>query len=69
MQPTQIITDAKPQVLPAGVVVGQVRRFGSRGVPYEVISVLSPQDIRIRVLTTGEEATYSVVDLLADPED
>jgi hypothetical protein len=54
--------------LPADI-VGSVHRFGPRGVPYEVIAVLSPTELRIRVITTGEETTYALADFLADPED
>jgi hypothetical protein len=36
---------------------------------YEVIAILSADEVRIRVLTTGEEADYAIADLLADPED
>ena len=49
--------------------LGWVRRFGPRGVPYEVIAILSPKEVRIRVLTTGEEVDYGIADLLNDPED
>lgn len=49
--------------------LGWIRRFGSRGVLYEVIALLPPNDVRIRVISTGEEATYRVADLLNDPED
>ncbi len=48
--------------------LGWVRRFGPRGVPYEVIAILSADEVRIRVLTTGEEADYAIADLLTDPE-
>jgi hypothetical protein len=49
--------------------LGWVRRFGPRGVLYEVIAILSADEVRIRVLTTGEEADYAIADLLTDPED
>lgn len=49
--------------------LGWVRRFGPRGVPYEVIAILSSKEVRIRVLTTGEEVDYDIADLLNDPED
>jgi hypothetical protein len=49
--------------------LGWVRRFGPAGVPYEVIRVLSRDEVCIRVITTGEETTYAVSDLLSDPED
>lgn len=54
---------------PPADIVGSVHRFGPRGVPYEVIAVLSPDELRIRVITTGEETTYALADFLADPED
>jgi hypothetical protein len=49
--------------------VGTVRRFGPRGVPYEVIAVTSRDDVLIRVIPTGEETTYPIAHVLADPED
>lgn len=49
--------------------VGRVRRFGPRGVPYEVLAVVSAHEVRIRVITTGEVVDYPIADVLADPED
>jgi len=58
----------KPDLKPPAY-LGWVRRFGPRGVLYEVIAILSADEVRIRVLTTGEEADYAIADLLTDPED
>jgi len=54
--------------LPANL-IGRVRRFGPRGVTYEVIAVLSATDVKIRVIATGEEAAYPIADVLSDAED
>lgn len=64
MEPTMHTTQT-----PSPVLVGKVRRFGHHGVPYEVIAVLSPDEVKIRVITTGEETSYLLADLLNDPED
>jgi Family of unknown function (DUF5397) len=49
--------------------IGAVRRFGPHGVPYEVLSIVSADEVLIRVISTGEETTYRTADVLADPED
>ena len=49
--------------------VGWVRRFGPRGVPYEVIAIASADEVTIRVMTTGEVTTYPTAHVRADPED
>jgi hypothetical protein len=54
---------------PPADLVGRVRRFGPRGVLYEVIALVSPEEVRIRVITTGEVTTYAIADVLTDPED
>lgn len=58
---------AKPS--PHAELVGRVRRFGPRGVPYEVLKVVSTEDVLIRVITTGEETAYPIEAVLTDPED
>ncbi len=67
--PTTTLDRSKNQDLKQPAYLGWVRRFGPRGVPYEVIGAVSPSEVRIRVLTTGEEADYAIADLLTDPED
>lgn len=60
---------SKTTMSTASELVGCVRRFGKRGVPYEVIAVASPKEVRIRVIPTGEETNYPIADVLTDPED
>ena len=67
--PTITMDRSKKQDLKRPAYLGWVRRFGPRGVLYEVIGVVSPGEVRIRVLMTGEEADYPIADLLTDPED
>ncbi len=47
--------------------VGQVRRFGDHGPAYEVVGVASPTAVDIAVIESGEQLSYPVSDLLADP--
>ena len=54
---------------PHSDLVGRVRRFGPKGVPYEVLEVVSADEVMIRVITTGESTRYPIKDILADPED
>jgi hypothetical protein len=49
--------------------VGRVRRFGPQGVLYEVLEILDDGRARIRVLDTGEETSYSLDKIIADPVD
>lgn len=70
MQPAMI--DPAPKTSPAppaADLVGRVRRFGPYGVLYKVIAIVSPAEVRIRVITTGEVAAYPIADVLTDPED
>lgn len=67
--PTITLDRSKNQDLKQPAYLGWVRRFGPRGVLYEVIGAVSPDEVRIRVLTTGEEADYPIADLVNDPED
>jgi hypothetical protein len=46
---------------------GTVRRFGPHGVLYQVIKILDDKSALIRVIDTGEETSYSVGKILADP--
>jgi Family of unknown function (DUF5397) len=47
--------------------VGRVRRFGPQGVLYEVVKILDDKRALIRVLETGEETSYALDKILADP--
>jgi hypothetical protein len=69
VMPAHITDQTATLELPRRDYLGWVRRFGPRGVPYEVIAILSSKEVSIRVLTTGEEVDYDVADLLNDPED
>ena len=52
--------------------VGEFRRFGLEGPPYEVLGAATAgagntARARIRVLESGEELDYPIADLLTDP--
>jgi Family of unknown function (DUF5397) len=49
--------------------VGHARRFGPHGVLYEVVKILDDKRALIRVIDTGEETSYALEKLLADPTD
>jgi hypothetical protein len=51
----------------ARALAGTVRRFGPQGVLYEVVRLVDDDHALIRVLDTGEETTYSLDKILADP--
>ncbi len=56
-----------------GVLVGSIRRFGLEGPPYEVVgpaatSSSGEAQMRIHLFESGEDADYSVTDILRDPE-
>jgi Family of unknown function (DUF5397) len=52
--------------------VGVIRSFGECGEPYEVLGVSRAIEgdtlMRIRLVKTGEEAEYSFLHMLDDPE-
>jgi hypothetical protein len=66
--PPRNLTTADAKAAPVDL-VGLVRRFGPRGEPYEVLAVQSRDEVKIRVIPTGEETTYPIRDFLTDPED
>lgn len=66
---TEAIADDPSRDFGRGRLVGLVRRFGSGGVPYEVVGEVSDDEVCIRVITTGEICNYPVADVLTDPED
>jgi hypothetical protein len=47
--------------------LGTIRRFGPHGVLYEITKILDDKRALIRVIETGEETTYSLDKVLADP--
>ena len=47
--------------------VGQFRRFGEEGPAYEVLRVMSRDEVVISVLTSEEELAYPIAEVLADP--
>ncbi len=69
MQPAVTNRTFKTKPAPPANLVGRVRRFGPQGVLYEVIALVSPEEVRIRVISTGEVAAYPIADVLTDPED
>jgi hypothetical protein len=69
MQHTMTGPTPKTKPAPPADLVGRVRRFGPRGVLYEVIALVSQEEVRIRVIATGEVAAYPIADVLTDPED
>ncbi len=59
---------AKPAPLP----IGLIKRFGPYGPEYEILGHAEPAEgkprIRIVLVRTGEEVTYSYEAMLQDPE-
>ena len=53
----------------AFALVGHVRRIGSYGVLYEVVTIIDDKHALIRVIDTGEETFYSLEKIFADPTD
>lgn len=47
--------------------VGTIRRFGPHGILYEVLELVDRERALIRVLETGEETTYPIDSVAADP--
>lgn len=57
-----------------GVLVGDVRRLGLAGPPYEVIGPADPlpsgeAQMRIHLIESDEDVDYPVADILNDPRD
>jgi hypothetical protein len=50
-----------------GQIVGELRQFGPFGPVYEVVRLESEEEAWIRVFHTGEELSYSIKEILADP--
>jgi hypothetical protein len=48
-------------------ITGSVHRFGQDGVLYEVLREVDDRSALIRVIETGEETTYPITDIQADP--
>lgn len=59
---------AKPEPLP----IGLIKQFGPYGPQYEVLGFAESRDgkarVRIVLLHSGEETTYSYEQMMADPE-
>jgi hypothetical protein len=49
--------------------IGSVRRFGEKGVLYEIVRPIDDATMTIRVLDTGEETSYPIADILRDPSE
>jgi Family of unknown function (DUF5397) len=47
--------------------VGEFKRFGPHGPVYEIVRIVSEQDVYIRVFTSGEELEYPISEMLEDP--
>lgn len=63
----------EPDMVDMGVLVGSIRRFGLVGPPYEVLGPAEPSttgeaQMRIHLIESGEEASYSVHEILRDPQ-
>jgi hypothetical protein len=57
-----------------GILVGDIRRLGLVGPPYEVIGPAAPlpngdAQMRIHLIETGEDVDYPIADILNDPRD
>ncbi len=57
-----------------GVLVGDVRRLGLAGPPYEILGATVPSadgaaQMRILLIESNEEVDYPVADILNDPRD
>ncbi len=63
-------TDPANKAHPAAALLrsGDVRRFGPDGVLYEILHVDSNAAL-IRVIDTGEELSYPISKIIADPTD
>ena len=66
------VTSDRTITIPLNDILGSFRTFGPLGPVYEVLSVAGPAtgsnvQLSIRVVTTGEELSYPLLDILADP--
>ena len=57
---------------PIAIPVGTIKRFGETGPEYQVLGPAASDDgrerVRIVLVRTGEETTYGLDAMLADPE-
>ena len=57
---------------PSWIPVGAIKRFGETGPEYQVLGSADPENgvqrVRIVLVRTGEETTYGLDLMLADPE-
>lgn len=49
--------------------IGTFRRFGAHGPAYEIVATLLDDMMKIKVVNTGEELEYPVMDILDDPKE
>ena len=47
--------------------IGQIRRLGSAGPAYEIMSVDDAGNVVIEVIESGERVTFPVAEVLEDP--
>ncbi len=57
-----------------GILIGDIRRLGLAGPPYEIIGPASPlptgeAQMRIHLIESNEVVEYAVADILNDPRD
>lgn len=64
INPSQSVENASTN---PSTVVGQIRRFGTVGILYEILEQIGAYSCRIKVLETGEELTYPLGKILLDP--
>jgi hypothetical protein len=57
---------------PVAIPVGAIKRFGETGPEYKVLGQAAPENgkqrVRIVLVRTGEEISYALDAMLADPE-
>ena len=63
------VSTVSPSPATPGQLIGQVRRFGSFGVLYEVLEPINETHFLVRVLDTGEELAYPLTKIVIDPRD
>lgn len=61
------IATSAPLLMHDQSIAGSVHRFGRDGILYEVLREVDDRSALIRVIETGEETAYPIVDILADP--
>ncbi len=59
-QPTYIADDPRK-------LIGQIRRLGSAGPAYEIMSVDDAGNVVIEVIESGEQVKFPIAEVLEDP--